>query len=109
MGGSTASTHRIFVEPLRLHVEHGLGVDTDTEGILDIVSQPLLVYLLDCSPFLLELVIVDVFEKTLNLVKILKPLGLGNVEGLSDERGEAGVTLIDPAAGGNFESIFLGW
>ena len=39
-------------------------------------------------------------------MKILEPLGLGDVEDLSDERGEAGVTLINPAAGGNLGSYF---
>ena len=94
------------MQPLHMHVEHSLGVDLDTERRFNVVSQPLLVRLLDCGPFLLEFGVVGVFEETLNLLEILEPLGLGDLEGLSDERGETGVTLIDPATGGNLSRIF---
>ena len=82
-----------------MHVEHRLGIDLDAKGGLNIVSQPLLVRLLDDGPLLLELGIIGVFEKTLEFLEILEPLRLGDLEGLSDEGGETGVALINPAAG----------
>jgi len=82
-----------------VHVEHRLGIDLDAKGGLNIVSQPLLVRLLDDGPLLLELGIIGVFEKTLEFLEILEPLRLGDLEGLSDEGGETGVALINPAAG----------
>ena len=85
-----------------MHVEHRLSVDLDTQGGFDVVSQPLLVCLLDSGPFLLELRIFGVFDKALKFLEILEPLDLGNLESLGDERGETGIALIDPAAGGNY-------
>ena len=82
-----------------MHIEHRLGVDLDAEGGLNMVSQPLFVRLLDGGPLFLELGIVGVFQKTFQLLEILEPLRFGDFESLSDEGGEAGVALIEPAAG----------
>ena len=89
------------MQPLHLHVEHRLCVDLGTQGGLNVLSQPFLVRLLDGSPFLLEFGIIGVFEKTGKFLEVLEPLGLGDFESLGDERGETGITLIDPAAGGH--------
>ena len=82
-----------------MHIEHRFAVDLDAKGGLNIVSQPLFVRLFDGGPLLLEFGIVSVFQKTLQLLEILEPLRLGDFESLSDEGGETGVTLIEPAAG----------
>ena len=82
-----------------MYVEHRLGIDLDAKGGLNVVSQPLFVCLLDGGPFLLEFGIVGILQKTLELLEILEPLGLGDFESLSDESGETGVALIEPAAG----------
>lgn len=87
------------MQPLHLYVEHRLGVDLDTQCCLNVLSQPLLVRLLDSGPFLLELGIICVFEETLEFLEILEPLQLGDLESLGDERRKTGITLIDPAAG----------
>ena len=82
-----------------MYIEHRLGIDLDAKGGLNIVSQPLLVRLLDGCPLLLEFWVVSVFQETLELLEILEPLGFGDLESLGDEGGETGVALIEPAAG----------
>ena len=86
------------MQPLHLHIEHRLGVDLHTQGGLNVLSQPLLVRLLDSGPFLLEQGVLSVFEKALKFLEIFEPNGFGNLESLGDERGETGITLIEPAA-----------
>ena len=82
-----------------MHVEHRLGVDLDAKGGLNVVSQPLLVRLLDGGPLLLELGIFGIFKKTLEFLEVLEPLRLGNLKSFGDEGGETRVTLIEPTAG----------
>ena len=81
-----------------MHVEHRLGVNLDAKGRPNVVSQPLLVRLLDDSPLLLELGIFCIFQKTLEFLEILEPFFLGDLEGLGDEGGKARITLIEPTA-----------
>ena len=82
-----------------MHIEHRLGINLDAKGRPNVVSQPLLVRLLDDGPLLLEQGIFGVFQKTLEFLEILEPFGLGNLESLGDEFGKARITLIEPAAG----------
>ena len=84
-----------------MHIKHRLCVDLNTKGGLDVVSQPLLVRLLDSSPLLLELGVIGVFNKTLELLKVLEPHRLRDLERLGDEGRESGIALIDPAARGH--------
>lgn len=67
-----------------MHVKHRLGIDLDTKGGLNVVSQPLLVRLLHSGPFLLEQEVIGMFEETFKLLEILEPLGLWNLESLGD-------------------------
>ena len=90
------------MQPLHLHIEHRLGIDLDAKGGPNVVSQPLLVRLLDGGPFLLELGIVGVFQKALEFLEVLEPFGLGNLESLGNEGGKTGVALIEPAAGSHW-------
>jgi len=87
------------VQPLHLHVEHRLGINLGAKSGLDVVSQPLLIRLLDGGPLLLELGIVGVFQKTLEFLEVLEPLRLGNLKSLGDEGRETRVALIEPATG----------
>jgi len=91
------------VQSLYLHIEHRLGVNLDAKGSLNVVSQPLLVRLLDSGPLLLEFWIVGVFQKALEFLKVLEPFGFGDLESLGDEVGKTGITLINPAAGSHWD------
>ena len=67
------------MQPLYVHVEHCLGVNLYAEGRSNVVSQPLLVRLLDDGPLLLELGIFGIFQKTLEFLEILEPFRLGTL------------------------------
>ena len=84
-----------------MHIEHRFGINLDAKGGLNVVSQPLFVRLLDNCPLLLELGVIGVFQKALELFEIFEPLRLGDFESLGDESGETRVALIEPAARGH--------
>ena len=78
-----------------------MRVDLETERLLDVLRQTLLVALLDSSPLLLERRVFGKLEQALELREILEEGRLREVEGLLDEIAEAGVALVEPAAGGD--------
>jgi hypothetical protein len=57
------------------------------------VCQSFLVALFDSRPFVPERFVFGEWQKSLELVKVLKPYTLVNLEGLRDESAELGVTL----------------
>lgn len=81
-----------------LNIEQSRSVDLDAHGMLDEVSELLLVGVLDILPLLLEGRVIDVLEQALELGQILEPQGLVTPKSLGDEDREAGVALIEPSA-----------
>lgn len=89
------------MQTLDLDIEHRIGPDSQTEGRLDVVRKPLLVALLDGGPLLAELGILGEVEQALELVEVLEPDVLLELERLGDEVTEFGVALIEPSTRGN--------
>lgn len=89
----------VFVQPLDLDIEHCLGVDLVAKRHLDIVSEALLVALLDGRPLLLEAGVVDVLEQAFELIEVLEEVGLRDTQGFLDEIAETWVALVEPATG----------
>jgi hypothetical protein len=83
---------------LDLDIEHGISPDSQAEGVLNVVGEPLLVCLLDRSPLLPELRVLGEGQKTFKELEILEPDFLIKLEGLSDEVAEKRVALIEPSA-----------
>ena len=98
----TKDIHRlalVLVDTLDLDIEHGLGVDSNAEGGLDVCRKPLLVIGLGCRPLLLEDRVAVMLQQPLEFVEVFEPCV--GAKGLSDEFRECGVALIKPATGGN--------
>jgi len=82
----TEDVHRlalVLMDTLDLDIEHGLGVDSDAEGALDVRRESLLTIGLGCGPFLLEDRITVVLQQLLELVKVFEPRV--GAKGLGDE------------------------
>lgn len=80
-----------------------MGVDLKPKRVLNMLRKTLLIALLDRGPFLLERRVVRVLEQTLELVQVLQEVRLRDLQCLLDERAQLRVTLVEPAAGRDYE------
>lgn len=78
---------------LDLHIEHGVRPHSQPKRRLHIVRQPLLIPLLDRSPLLAEPCFLCEVEQTLELVEVLEPDSLVELERLRDQVAELRVAL----------------
>ena len=86
---------------LDLNIKHSIRADRKVKSLLNIGSKSLLVALLDRCPFLAEIGIFKVLEKTFKLRQVLEPNSLVDLQSLGDEVTELWVALIEPAARSN--------
>jgi hypothetical protein len=87
---------------LDLHIEHGIRSDSKSKSGLDIPSKTLFVALLNCRPFLTELLLLCETQETFKFCKVLEPNALLNFQGLGDETTKFHVALIQPATRGDY-------
>ena len=88
----------VLVDTLAHDVEERVAVDLDPERLLDVGREAVLVRLLDVVELLLELEVVGVGSKALELVEVREP-ALGSELG-GDEVGETWVALEKPTTCG---------
>lgn len=84
---------------LNLDIEHRMRVDLETQSVLYVVREPLLVALLHRRPLLLERGVIDVLQESLELRQILEEVRLGDLQSLLDEIGQLGIRLVEPTTG----------
>ncbi len=102
--------HPNYVHPtehntyLNLDIEHRMCINLETQSVLHVVCEPLLVALLHRRPLLLERGVIDVLQEPLKLGQILEEIRLGDLQSLLDEIGQLGVRLVKPTTGRNYET-----
>lgn len=84
---------------LNLDIEHRMRINLETQSVLHVVCEPLLVALLHRRPLLLERGVIDVLQESLELRQILEEVRLGDLQSLLDEIGQLGVRLVEPTTG----------
>jgi hypothetical protein len=77
-----------------LNIEHGVGINGQAKGRLNMVSQSLFVALLDGRPLTAEGLIFGELEETLKFVEVLEPNALVEFQSLRDEGAQFGVALL---------------
>ena len=83
----------VFVNPLDLHVEEGVGVDPDAGAVVDQAPQPLLVGLLDAPELFLKGRVPGPGLQLPQLIEVGDP---AVADGVGDQPGQAGIAR--PAA-----------
>lgn len=88
-------TYLVFMQTLDLYVEHRHRVDLDSELGLDVMCESLFVTLLYGGPFLLERRVVSKLQQALELVQVLQPDFLLDLQGFRDQVAKKWVALTD--------------
>lgn len=83
------------MQTLDLHVEHRHRVDLDSELGLDMMCESLLVTLLYGGPFLLERRVISKLQQALELVQVLQPDFLLDLQGFRNQVAKKWVALMD--------------
>src|SRR5262249_590077 len=88
----------VFVNPLDLHVEHGVGVDSNAGAAVGDAGQLELVGTLDGTPITLKNPIVS---KLLQISQASEVLGPSTTDGVADQLGQPGIGQSQPAPRSN--------
>ena len=88
----------VLVHALDQHIEHGIGIDGDTQSLVDVGRKALLVMVLDGAPLAGKRGIVDHGFELAQLFQVVNP---AMAETASKQVGEAGIGEDHPAPRGD--------
>lgn len=90
----------VLVYPLDLNIEQCSWVDCDASGGLNMLRKADLVGILNLGPLLLELLVINILLKLIEVVEVLEESK--TTSGLTcDQLGKSGIGLVQPTSWGD--------
>lgn len=85
--------HLSSCKPFHLNIKHMIWIQLDPQSRLNIQRQSFFVCTFHSSPLNMEFLVVNILQQSFEQCQILKPRGLGNLEGLRDKVAQTRVAL----------------